>query len=102
MTAPTLAMERTALAWRRTSLGAAGCALLFAHQVTRDGWPTNTLPLAAALVAFLLSFLGWSRGRALHHGQVSTGGRVVVTATLAVAAITLIAVSGVLVDWLLD
>ncbi|MFE6920655.1 DUF202 domain-containing protein [Nocardia sp. NPDC057663] len=102
MTAPTLAMERTALAWRRTSLGAAGCALLFAHQVTRGGWPIIMLPLAASLAALLLSFLGWSRGRALHRGQVTAGARVVVTTTLVVVVIALIAISGVLVDRLFD
>ncbi|MEV0333615.1 DUF202 domain-containing protein [Nocardia sp. NPDC050717] len=99
MTAPpTLASERTALAWRRTSLGAAACALLFAHQVTRDGWPTLALPLVAAVVAVLVSTLGWSRGRSLHRGRVTAGGRLVAITTVAVAVMTLIALGGVVFD----
>ncbi|WP_280346117.1 DUF202 domain-containing protein [Nocardia neocaledoniensis] len=103
MTVPaTLASERTALAWRRTSLGAAGCALLFAHEVTRDGWPTIALPLVAAVVALLVSALGWSRGRSLHHGRVTAGARLVTITTFAVVAMSLIAVSGVVLDQLID
>ncbi|MEV6058454.1 DUF202 domain-containing protein [Nocardia asteroides] len=98
MTQATLAMERTALAWRRTALGAAGCALLFAHEVTRDGWPTRVLPMAAVVVALLLSFLGWWRGRALHRGRMTIGRREVTIVTVAVAVIALIAVVGVLVN----
>ncbi|GEM33495.1 hypothetical protein NN3_45020 [Nocardia neocaledoniensis NBRC 108232] len=98
MTAPTLASERTALAWRRTSLGAAGCALLFAHEVTADGWPTLALPLVAAAAALLLSLLGWSRGRSLHQGRVTAGARLVAITTTAVAVMALIAVGGVVLD----
>ncbi|MGS2805576.1 DUF202 domain-containing protein [Nocardia sp. MW-W600-9] len=102
MTPPTLAMERTALAWRRTSLGAAGCALLFAHEVTADGWPTNALPMVAAMLSLLLSFLGWLRGRALHHGRVDAGRQVVTATAVAVGVVALIAVTGVLVTRLID
>ncbi|MEV6213644.1 DUF202 domain-containing protein [Nocardia sp. NPDC051833] len=102
MTPPTLAMERTALAWRRTSLGAAGCALLFAHQVTADGWPTNALPMVAAVLSLLLSFLGWFRGRALHHGRVAAGRPVVTAAAAAVGLVALIAFTGLLVTRLID
>ncbi|MFD4354641.1 DUF202 domain-containing protein [Nocardia sp. NPDC058519] len=96
MTAPTLAMERTALAWRRTSLGAAACALLFVHEATTDGGLTWVLPLAAATVALILAGMGWSRGRALDRGRVGTGHRSVGTAALAVATVSLIAVVTVL------
>lgn len=102
MTPSTLAMERTALAWRRTSLGAAGCALLFAHEVTADGWPTNALPMVAAAVSLLLSFLGWFRGRALHQGWVEAGRHVVAATAVAVAMMALIGVAGVLVTGLID
>lgn len=98
MTTPTLAMERTALAWRRTSLGAAACALLFAHEATIDGRPMWALPLAAAAVALLLAGIGWSRGRALDHGHTGTTHRFVGATTLAVAALSLIAVITVLLN----
>ncbi|MFD6449887.1 DUF202 domain-containing protein [Nocardia sp. NPDC060220] len=91
MTAPTLAMERTALAWRRTSLGAAGCALLFVHEATVDGWPAWPVPLAAATVALLVAGVGWSRGRALDRGHSGTAHRFIATTTLAVATVALIA-----------
>ncbi|MFE3541346.1 DUF202 domain-containing protein [Nocardia sp. NPDC059177] len=97
MTAPTLAMERTSLAWRRTSLGAAGCALLFAHEATRDGWPTIILPLVAAIAALLLSWLGWLRGHALHHGHTASGHRLVATTALTITAVSSIAILGVFV-----
>ncbi|MFD3425664.1 DUF202 domain-containing protein [Nocardia fluminea] len=98
MTAPTLAMERTALAWRRTALGAAACALLFAHEAMIDGRPTWTIPLAAAAVALLLAVVGWARGRALEHGHVGSAHRAIATTTLAVAAASLIAVVTVLLN----
>ncbi|MFC8382240.1 DUF202 domain-containing protein [Nocardia sp. NPDC056952] len=98
MTAPTLAMERTALAWRRTALGAAGCALLFVHEATVDGWPTWPVPFAAAAVALLVSGVGWSRGRALDRGRSGTAHRFVATTTLAVAAVSLIAAVTVLLN----
>jgi uncharacterized membrane protein YidH (DUF202 family) len=98
VTAPTLAMERTALAWRRTSLGAAACALLFAHEATVDGRPTWPIPLAAAAVALLLAGVSWSRGRALDRGHSGTARRFVVTTTLAVATASLIAVVTVLLS----
>ncbi|MFE9788178.1 DUF202 domain-containing protein [Nocardia salmonicida] len=98
MTAPTLALERTALAWRRTSLGAAACALLLVHEATTDGRPTWVLPLAAAAVALLLAVVGWSRGRALDRGRVGAGHRFVGTTALAVATVSLIAAVAVLLN----
>ncbi|MFD6395549.1 DUF202 domain-containing protein [Nocardia sp. NPDC060249] len=98
MTAPTLAMERTALAWRRTSLGAAACALLFVHEASADGGPTWPIPLAAATVALLLAGVGWSRGRALSRGHCGTAHRFVATTTLAVATVSLIAAVTVLLN----
>ncbi len=38
------------LAWRHRSLGAAGCALLFAHLVVGEGWLVVTLPVVGILV----------------------------------------------------
>ncbi|MFD3744910.1 DUF202 domain-containing protein [Nocardia sp. NPDC058633] len=98
MTAPTLAMERTALAWRRTSLGAAACALLLAHEATVAGRSTGILPIAAAAVALLLAGIGWSRGRALERGRAGTAHRFVGATTLSVATVSLIAVVTVLLN----
>lgn len=97
MTAPTLAMERTALAWRRTALGAVACAMLFVYHATTEGSPA-VLPLAAAITSLLLTCLGWSRGRALDHGRMSPGRRAVATTTVAIALVALIALGSVLLD----
>ncbi|MDO3646048.1 DUF202 domain-containing protein [Nocardia mangyaensis] len=97
MTAPTLAMERTALAWRRTGLGAAACAMLFVHAAATQG-STAVLPLAAAAVSLLLTCLGWARGRALDHGRMPPGHRPVATTTVAIALVALIALGSVLLD----
>ncbi|MFD4461725.1 DUF202 domain-containing protein [Nocardia sp. NPDC058480] len=91
-------MERTALAWRRTSLGAAACALLLVHEAAADGRPTWVLPLTAATVALLLAGVGWSRGRALDRGRAGAGHRFVATTTLAVATVSLIAVVTLLLN----
>ncbi|MBC7300977.1 MAG: hypothetical protein H5T78_08485 [Nocardia sp.] len=98
MTAPSLARERTALAWRRTALGAAVCALLFAHAATIDGRLTWAFPLAAATVAVLLAGIGWARGRALERGHVGSAHGFVAATTLAVAIVALIGVVTVLIN----
>ncbi|MFD3704618.1 DUF202 domain-containing protein [Nocardia sp. NPDC058658] len=96
MTVPSLAMERTALAWRRTSLAAAVCALLFVHEATTDSRRTVVLPLAAATVALLLACVGWLRGHALDRGHAGISDRPVATTTVAVAILAFIAVLSVL------
>ncbi|MGW5453031.1 DUF202 domain-containing protein [Nocardia sp. NPDC003979] len=97
MTAPTLAMERTALAWRRTALGAAVCALLFAHEATTEDGMWIVFPCAAATAAVLLAGLGWYRGRSLGGGRSAGGHRLVSITTLVVTLVVLIAVAEVLV-----
>ncbi|WP_410869880.1 DUF202 domain-containing protein [Nocardia sp. A7] len=98
MTAPTLAMERTALAWRRTSLAAAACAMLFVHEATIDGRRTVVLPLAAATVALLLACVGWLRGHALDRGRAGIGHGPVATTTVAIAIVAIVAVVSVLFE----
>lgn len=96
MTAPTLAMERTALAWRRTALGAAACALLLMHEAS-SGRSTVVLPLVAAIAALMLTYLGWSRGRALDHGRMPPGHRPVASTAVILALVALIALVFVLI-----
>ncbi|MFC4374804.1 DUF202 domain-containing protein [Nocardia halotolerans] len=91
MTVPTLAAERTALAWRRTALAAAACALLLVNAAITEGAPAPALPLAAAASALLLTCLAWYRGRALDRGYTATGERVVAITTLTVAAVAVLA-----------
>ncbi|MGW5573779.1 DUF202 domain-containing protein [Nocardia thailandica] len=101
MSASTLAVERTALAWRRTALGAAACALLFTDQVLREGWgPLAVVSLCALVTALLLAALGWWRGHQLRHGRFGSrhGSVAVAVTTTAMTVMGLIAVLGVLVD----
>lgn len=62
MTPPGVQNERTSLAWVRTALGLAGCALLAGRlAVVRDTPWAVFAALAAALLAF--GVLGWSHDR---------------------------------------
>jgi uncharacterized membrane protein YidH (DUF202 family) len=54
--------ERTSLAWTRTALGLAGCALLCGRVAMLRGTPwAVTAGIAAALLGF--GVLGWSHDR---------------------------------------
>ncbi|MFC6012812.1 DUF202 domain-containing protein [Nocardia lasii] len=97
MSASTLAAERTALSWRRTSLATAGCAMIFVHEMTTDSRRTVVLPLVAAVVALILAALAWYRGRSLDRGQTSGGHRPVAATAVGVALVALIAAVAVLV-----
>lgn len=62
MTAPGVGNERTSLAWTRTALGLAGCALLVGRLAMTRGTPWE---VGAAIVAASLGagMLGWSHDR---------------------------------------
>ncbi|GGK42681.1 DUF202 domain-containing protein [Nocardia camponoti] len=94
--ADTLARERTALAWRRTGLGAAGCALLFLDAALRQPNGTGVLPLAAAFTAFGLTGLGWWRAQAIAHGSSTASTKPVAAVTTMVAALIVVALIRVL------
>ena len=54
--------ERTNLAWNRTALAAAACALLLLHIAARRGWGLATLPaVCAASVSATLVLLSRHR-----------------------------------------
>ncbi|WP_199435370.1 DUF202 domain-containing protein [Qaidamihabitans albus] len=60
--------ERTGLAWQRTALAAAACALVLVHTAARGGWGALTVP--AVLVgtsALVLAVAGGLRERRLRH-----------------------------------
>lgn len=62
MTAPGVQNERTSLAWVRTALGLAGCALLAGRlAIVRDTPWAVIAAVAGAMLAF--GALGWSHDR---------------------------------------
>ncbi len=56
--------ERTDLAWRRTALSAAACAVLLLHAAVREGWGAHVVPgVLVAVVAAVAAFAGGRRRR---------------------------------------
>ncbi|WP_112273902.1 DUF202 domain-containing protein [Lentzea terrae] len=54
--------ERTNLAWNRTTLAAAACALVMLHVAAERGWSVATVPaVCTAAVAVTLVLLGRHR-----------------------------------------
>ncbi|WP_280267369.1 DUF202 domain-containing protein [Nocardia wallacei] len=92
MSAPTLAAERTALAWRRTAFGAMGTAALFLHAAIDNGWRGGaTAPLAAAIMLLVVAGVSFLRNRSLQHGHWGHGGQVVAVTTVATITVALVA-----------
>ncbi|WP_280235395.1 DUF202 domain-containing protein [Nocardia cyriacigeorgica] len=93
MTAPGLAAERTALAWRRTALAATVLTMLFLDAAVADGWrPTSLAPLVAALASAALVAVGALRSHGLRHGRYQHGERAVRLALASIVAAALVAV----------
>jgi len=85
--------ERTSLAWVRTALGLAGCALLAGRlaQLRASPWAVGAA-LAAAVLA--VGVLGWShdryrRVRAERPADVATPALVLTVAVMTVGALAL-------------
>ncbi|WP_067702987.1 DUF202 domain-containing protein [Nocardia jejuensis] len=70
MTAPTLAVERTALSWRRTAVAAMGTAALFINHSAMNGWRGSAIaPFCAAVALGALALIAFRRNRVLLHDE---------------------------------
>ncbi|WP_167476967.1 DUF202 domain-containing protein [Nocardia arthritidis] len=88
-----LAVERTALAWRRTAVSAMAVAALFLQHTVSVGWhraQLATLGSAATMVA--VAVLCSLRNRSLHEGRYGHGAFVIGVAAAAVVAVAVVAV----------
>lgn len=94
-----LATERTALAWRRTAIGAMAIALLFLHHAAVSDWRSSAvMPVAAAATMAALATLCFARNRALHRRRYDHGSAVIALATAAVVAAAALAAALEFVD----
>ncbi|MBF6097201.1 DUF202 domain-containing protein [Nocardia cyriacigeorgica] len=93
MTRSGLAAERTALAWRRSALGATAVTMLLLNVAVVDGWrATSIAPLAAALTMAVLAVVGTLRSHDLRHGRNRHGALAVRLAMASTALTALVAV----------
>jgi uncharacterized membrane protein YidH (DUF202 family) len=95
VTPPAVQNERTSLAWLRTGLGLAGCALLAGRLAQTRGTPWA---VAAALLAALLAcgVLGWSHDRYRRAARAPTSHRAADTALPALLLTLSVGLVGVL------
>lgn len=80
-----LQQERTDLAWRRTALSAAACAVLLLHAAARDGWGAHVVPGVLVLVVAAVAASAGGRGRRERILPVISG--LVVLASLCAVAL---------------
>ncbi|MEZ0447289.1 DUF202 domain-containing protein [Cellulomonas sp. ICMP 17802] len=92
---PTLAAERTHLAWRRTALGLAGGGIAAAHLL-QEFFGLSAWSLAVAAVAVAVALAIVSARRHLSGTRLPPGGRLVAASTLGVVLIGISAVAFVL------
>ncbi|MFE7801161.1 DUF202 domain-containing protein [Nocardia sp. NPDC057440] len=92
MSSASLAVERTALAWRRTAIAAMVIAALFLNHAATNGWRAAAIaPLGAAITLAVLAGVCYSRNRSLHEGRFGHGKGVVAATALAVVAVACVA-----------
>ncbi|MEC3917145.1 DUF202 domain-containing protein [Nocardia sp. CDC160] len=97
--APTYPGERTALAWRRTAVAAMGTAVLFANHASTSGWrPAAIAPALAAFVLLCVAGLSYARNRSLQQGRWGNGPLVIAITTVAILAVTGVALAIGLTD----
>ncbi|MVU77224.1 DUF202 domain-containing protein [Nocardia sp. ET3-3] len=99
MTAPTFAVERTALAWRRTAVACMGTAALFLNHAVSNGWRgASAAPVVAALTLTALAFIAMRRNQILLHGQIRDSALPIAAVTLMVVGVALVAAAIGLTD----
>lgn len=89
---PTLAAERTHLAWRRTAIGLTGGGLAASHLL-QDFVGLASWSLAAVAVVVSVALASVSHRRHLVDGAVPPGGRLVAASTAGVLVIGVAAVA---------
>lgn len=90
--APTLAVERTHLAWRRTAIGLTGGGVAAAHLLQEFlGAAAWSLAATALVVALALTVVSHRRHAA--DGALPPGGRLVAVSALGVVVIGVAAVA---------
>ncbi|TQC48889.1 DUF202 domain-containing protein [Rhodococcus sp. WS4] len=82
-----LQAERTALAWRRTTLAAFCVSAVLVHRAADDGADASTVPalLAALATTALLLWASTVRGRALRESVAGATHRQLLSVSAAVA-----------------
>jgi uncharacterized membrane protein YidH (DUF202 family) len=82
--------ERTGMAWQRTALAAAACALLLLHSASTRNWGLSTVPpIMAGCTAVALAVAGSHRGRQLRRiGHPPAAGKNILAATSIMVAAT--------------
>ena len=95
---PTLAAERTHLAWRRTAIGLTGGGVAAAHLLQEFLGPA-AWSLAATALVVAVALAAVSHRRHLVDGALPPGGRLVAVSTagmlvIGVAAVTFVVLHG--------
>jgi uncharacterized membrane protein YidH (DUF202 family) len=85
--------ERTGMAWQRTALAAAACALLLLHSASTRNWgPSAIPPVMAGATAVVLALVGSYRGRQLRRiGHPPAPGKIILAAASIMVTATALA-----------